>query len=838
MDMRPTSLQRALFRPRLRLRLGTLLKWGAALIAIGLMADILYALLTLPPLPAGGISPDRPSMVYAMDGTEIGPLSDIFRIPVDIKEVPDHLINAYIASEDVRFHQHLGVDPRGILRALVTNLLAGEIQEGGSTITQQVVRMAFLTTKQTLNRKIQEAALALLLERQYTKQEILNMYLNQVYLGNGAYGVGAGAKLYFDKDVADLTLGEAAMLAGITPSPENYNPLLKPDIAERQRNIVLDRMVVAGYLTAEEAEAEKAKPLEIRQGRLDTVQRYPWYMEAVRRELRDRYHLDERVIDLMGLKIYTGLDPALQAAAEQAMEARIFPESVPDGLQGAFVAIDPRNGEVRALVGGRNKPVSGGFNRATDGRIAPGSAFKPVMVYAPAFEYAGLTPESKVEDTPININGWQPKNWDGQYRGTVTVREAARLSLNPPAVRMLQMVGLPRAKQMAQRLGIRFAEGDDSLTLALGAMQEGISPLQLAAAYQAFANGGYYYEPHLVTRVEAVDGVLKPKALEARRAMSSRTAYLVTDILQTVVQSGTGTGAKLDRPMAGKTGTVELPSSPEFTGLEGNAAAWFVGYTPDLVAAVWLGYDQIDPQHYLPSSINGSTYPTTLWRRIVGTALSGRPALAFPGVDGKPSGVAQRSKPAAPQKPEPQPEPEPEPVQLQPVTGVTLLPGSSPGEVVLVWSGSLPENAQGRVAYRIFRGGVPNVPLDEAHTLATVTENLYVDHPPAGGTYYYRVAMVDLTTQTLGTPSAPVGVVLLGPSLPGPGEGEGTPGTGNGPSDGGTVTPGTGNGGQGGEEVLEELPPNPPQQEEGQPRGGQPGGGEPGGAAWARPLWR
>lgn len=752
-------------RPQLR----QVLKWGLAVAVIALMADILYALLTLPSLPVGGINPDQPSMVYAKDGTAVGPLSDVFRIPVQTEELPDYVAKAYVASEDIRFYRHPGIDIIGIGRALVNNLKAGEIQEGGSTITQQVARMSFLSTKQTLNRKIQEAALALILELKYDKDEILSMYLNQVYLGHGAYGVGAGAKLYFNKDAADLTLSEAAMLAGITPSPENYNPLAQPDVARRQRDIVLDRMVTAGYLTEAEAEAEKTKPLEIQQGHVDTEQVYPWYMDAIRQELETRYHLDERMIDLMGLQIYTGLDPTLQSAAENALANQGFP-SAADGLEGAFVAVDPRSGEVRAVVGGRDYTTDGGFNRAMDGKISPGSVFKPVMVYAPAFEYAGFTPESTIEDKPIDIDGWKPLNWDYQFRGEVTVREAARLSLNSPAIQMLDKVGINKAKKLAQSLGITFADGDDTLTLALGSMQQGVSPLQLAAAYQAFANGGYYREPHLVTKVVAADGVLVPGDLKVRRAISSQTAYYVTDILQTVVQSGTGTGAQIGRPMAGKTGTVELPDTPEFEGVEGNAAAWFVGYTPDLVAAVWLGYDQTDGSHYLPSSVNGSTYPTAIWRQAVGKALAGSPALNFPGPDGSAAQAVAVPNPSAKE------EEEPEEVELQTVQGLALAPGTKADQVILTWAESRPEDAKDTVAYRVFRSVGASADMDQAEVLATVTEPTYTDQPPAGGTYYYWVAMVNLKTEKVGTPSAPVGVVINNPEGVVPGGGKPEPG--------------------------------------------------------------
>lgn len=754
------------------------LKWSVLAIALLVFADVVYAAVTLPSIPKGGFNPAQATMVYDMNGKEVGPLSgDVFRVPVGFKEIPEDLRNAYVASEDIRFYQHLGVDPRGIARALVTDIRAGEIREGGSTITQQVARMAFLSPKQNVNRKLQEMMLALLLERQYSKDEILTLYLNQAYLGNGAYGVGAGAQLYFSKSAADLTLGEAATLVGLTPSPERYNPLRDLQLATERRNVVLDRMVTAGYITTSQAEKEKAKPLKVRQGKPNLEYPHPWYMDAVREELETRYGLDDRMVDLMGLKVYTGLDVNAQTTAEKTIGGNgNFPKA-PEGLEAAMAAIDPQTGEVRALIGGRHYSVQAGFNRATDLRRSPGSSIKPIISYAPAYEYAGMTPESKVDDSALDIGGWRPHNFDYKFHGEVTIREAARVSMNIPAIKLLDEVGVSKGRKFAEGLGLTFEPEDDSLTLALGGMSRGVSPLQMAAAYQAFANGGIYREPHLIVRVESIDGVIKVPAPESHQAMSPRTAYNVTDTLKTVIKSGTGTGASLPRPMAGKTGTSELPAIAEFEGKEGNTDAWFVGYTPDFAAAVWMGCDTTDRTHFLPPSVNGSTYPTRFWRQIASAALSNKPALEFPGPDGR-----------MPKAPEPvQEEPQPEQKETTPpvVKDLTATPGSQPGSVTLSWkaeqvTGQAPENVQ----YYIYRGEGGQVVADQAHQVSSTTGTTAIDLPGKAGTYAYMVVAVDPKTGKQGTPSG-VATVTVAETKPADGGTKPDDG-GTKPSDGGT----------------------------------------------------
>ncbi|MBP2018157.1 1A family penicillin-binding protein [Symbiobacterium terraclitae] len=774
------------------------------------------ALLAFASLPMGELAPGRPSIVYAADGSAVGPLTGPYQEPVALADLPPYVAQAFVASEDIRFYQHRGVDLRGIARALVTDLREGTVAEGGSTITQQVARNTFLSQHQTLTRKVREAVLALLLEVRFEKDEILALYLNQLYMGHGTYGVGTASRLYFNKRAADLTPGEAAALAGIAPAPELFSPLRDPEAARLRRDAVLDRMVAAGYLAPEQAEAEKAQPLHVAQGELDAVRPHPWYLEEVRAELRSRYRLDAEQVALMGLAIHTGLDPAMQEAAEGVLAARIFPAHTPDGVEAAFAAVDPRTGEVRALVGGRNYPPGGGLNRASRGRVSPGSVLKPVVVYAPAVEYAGLTPDSIVLDEPLNVGGWEPQNWDHQFRGEVTLREAARLSLNIPAVRLLEQVGLERARAFAQGLGIPVTAEDRDLTLALGSMAEGASPLELAGAYQPFANGGVYRTPHLITRVETADGrLLRGRPVAVRQAMRPQTAHAVTDMLQTVVRQGTGTGALLDRPMAGKTGTVELPPGEAFQGLSGNAAAWFVGYTPDVAASVWVGYDQVDAEHYLPPEVNGSTYPTWIWRQVVGAALAGRPALAFPGPEGGPPRVVETPAPPAEEPAEPPPAEEPARPVLPAIVDLAASPGPQPGSVNLTWRTEGGEPAGGQVRFRVLRSA--GADGAEAEVVATVDAPPFLDVLSQPGTYDYQVVAVDPATGTTGEPSAPLRVEVR-MDEPEPGQEPPEPG------DGGPEEPGDGETGAGepGDGDTDDEGPD-----DGSPVGGDPGEGAP-----------
>lgn len=734
--------------PIWRSRLG---KIGLGALATGMIlfaATAVYALATLPALQADELNAPVASVVYDMDNHAVGPLSGPEqRDPVRFNQIPKVLREAFVASEDARFYKHPGVDPIGIARAAFRDLIHLSLQEGGSTITQQVVKNAVVGARRTPVRKIQEIVLALELERRYTKDEILGFYLNQIYMGHGAYGVGAAARTYFGHDLAHVTLGEAATLTGLTPGPSVYDPFIRPDLAQQRRDLVLDRMVAAGYLDQAAAAAEKVKPLGVSAKAPNPSRPYDWFMDVVRREVIARYGLKDNEVETAGLKIYTTLDTRTQSAADKVFgNAGNFPDKAPPGLEAAMAILDPKSGAVRAVVGGRRYTI-GGQNRAVDARRSPGSTLKPVLAYGPALEARQLTPNSLVEDSPIDVNGWRPLDFDGEWRGKVTVREALRLSLNVPAVRVLQQVGVPQATSFAGKLGITLDPSDRSLAIALGGLTQGISPLQEAGAYQAFANGGIYNEPHLVARVVTAGGGALTAKTETHAAMRPDTAATITDMLKTVVRSGTGQGALLDRPMAGKTGTAELPDVPEFAGLHGNNDAWFAGYTPDLVGVVWMGYDRTDRQHYLPADVNGSTYPTQLWKQVMEQALAGRPATDFPGL--------QPAAPAAPATP-----------TTVTIQGLTAQVDQRQGTVTLQWQTQVPSGQPNPAHFHVFRGTAPDMAVDPNQALTTVNGPPALDKPGQRSVYYYRVAAVDPTTGQMGPASAAVKADLSG-GLPG-----------------------------------------------------------------------
>lgn len=543
-----------------------------------------------------------------------------------------------MAIEDPTFYEHHGISIRGILRAAWTDLTAGEIIEGGSTITQQLVKISFLTPEQTVKRKIQEIIIALQIERHYPKDHILELYLNSIYLGEGAYGIQAAAKTYFGKDVGELTLEEGALLAGLTQAPSAYNPYKIYTLKDQEkdehlktvisrRNIVLDKMVQHNYISRQEAEQAKKAELKLDTNEVARNQYpYPYYLDYVTEQLIEKY--GEAVVFKGGLKVYTALNPAIQQAAENALSnSSNFPSSAADANgvmqpQGAVAVLDSRTGQIVALVGGREHTHKRSWNRASQSTRQPGSAFKPIAVYGPAIEYNGLGAASVIDDVPVSYGSYSPKNSDGIFRGLITLRQAITSSVNVVAVKVLHdIVGIDNAIRFASGLGIDLDPNVHGLSMALGGLHEGVTPLQMAAAYSAFANQGVYIEPTAILRVEKADGViLEQYAPKQRTAMKATTAYLLTNMLTSVIQSGTGTNAQIGRPAAGKTGTTD-----------DGKDIWFVGYTPELTAAVWIGYDTPTamPQAY------GGTYPAGIWRSIMSKALSGLPVRDFT----RPNGV-------------------------------------------------------------------------------------------------------------------------------------------------------------------------------------------------------
>ncbi|MBO8169510.1 MAG: PBP1A family penicillin-binding protein [Thermoanaerobacteraceae bacterium] len=586
------------------------------------------------------------TFVYDSEGKLIAKLhGNENREPVEFEKIPQSLKDAFIAIEDSEFYNHFGIDPKAILRAAWANFKYGWGTQGGSTITQQLAKNAFLKNpEKSLKRKIQEALMAIQLERNFTKDEIFEMYLNQIYFGHGAHGVQAAAKTYFGKDVSDLTLAESAMLAGIVKAPARYSPYSNKEEAKKRRAVVLNRMAELGKISQEEADKAEEAPFNLIGLRQARTYKYPYFVDHVIEEaeqLLRANNIEETKLYTGGLKVYTTLNRNIQEKIEEVFNnPEYFPEvDTKEPVQSAMVVLDPHTGAIQGLIGGREHVTKRGLNRATQMKRQPGSSIKPLVVYAPALE-SGLTPATVVDDVPVSYpvpgqENYEPKNYDGRYRGLISMREAVRWSVNIPAVKFLDQIGVTTGYEFGKNLGLPLAQTDRNLSLALGGLTKGITPLNMAAAYGTFANKGVYIEPYAVSKIVDSEGnVLVKHKPQKRIVMSEKTAYLITDILTTVVKdskgrTGTGWRAAIPGwPVAGKTGTTQLPDTKEFEGLKGNRDAWFAGYTPEYVAVVWMGYDETDKNHYL-KRVYGGTYPAKIWKAVMREALKDKEPKQF-----------------------------------------------------------------------------------------------------------------------------------------------------------------------------------------------------------------
>jgi len=553
--------------------------------------------------------PAEGSRVIDRSGHLLGRLSYVRRVNVPLTDVPLVVRRAFIATEDRRFYSHHGIDWRGVVRAAVHNAQAGGVREGFSTITMQVARNGFtalLPPRRTLRRKLIEVRLARLIEQNLTKDQILELYLNVIYLGNGTYGVEAASRDLFGKSVSDLTLAEGAMLAALPKGPSSYTPRHDPARARKRRDLVLSLMAEEGYITPERARAAAARPLVVAKNEWRPPRTSSYVMGAVN-ALVDSV-LGDDADELGDVTVYTTIDARAQRAAESAVRKRAAAidqaagASGEDGVEGALVAIDPANGDIRALVGGRrNEP--GGFNRALSARRQPGSAFKP-FVYAAALG-VGYTPATVVEDEPVSVpqegGVWTPANYGDEYTGTMTMRRALTLSSNVAAVRFSRAVGEARVADRAHANGIS-SPLDPVPSIALGAVE--VTPLELVTAYAPFANGGYRVHPRLVRRIEAGDGTVlwSDDIAPKDSVLDPRVAFQVTSMLESVVDDGTGRAVRTlgaRGPIAGKTGTTN-----------DGTDTWFVGYTPSLVAGVWFGYDT---PHSMGAGATGGRYAAPAW---------------------------------------------------------------------------------------------------------------------------------------------------------------------------------------------------------------------------------
>jgi len=586
-----------------------LINWGLAaflwgFIALGgLLAWYAYDLPDIDRLAPAAVQPGV--RLVAADGATVAHFGALRADPVQVRELPAHLPQAVIATEDRRFYQHFGIDWRGIARAAWVNLRAGRIVQGGSTLTQQLAKNLFLTPERSIGRKVQEALLALMLEHRFTKDQILTLYLNRVYLGAGAFGVEAAAQNYFGKSARAVSLAEAAMLAGLLKAPSRYAPTRDLDRAQGRAGIVLAAMVREGYATAAQADAARRAPARLRRTR-GTGGRYfaDWVMARIGGFVSP---------DAGDITVVTTLDSRLQALAEKTVAARLAGEGATRGAaQAALVVLDP-DGAVKAMVGGRDYGRSQ-FNRAVQARRQPGSAFKP-FVYLGAVEKAGLTPETLVVDAPVRIGNWRPRNYADRYMGEVSAETALAQSLNSAAVRLAREVGLGTVINTARRLGITSPLRREA-GLALGASE--VSLLELASAYGAFANDGTGVWAFGVREIRDAAGKVVFRRLPSGpgRVVGGTALGHMNKMLAAVVDSGTGRAARIGRPAAGKTGTNE-----------NFRDAWFVGYTADLIAGVWVGNDDGAPM----KGVTGGGLPARIWRDFMAAAHDGLPPRPLPG---------------------------------------------------------------------------------------------------------------------------------------------------------------------------------------------------------------
>ncbi len=591
-------------------------------------SSILYYVL-LKELPSIAALKDyRPSIatrVYA-DNNEL--VDEFFledRKVIKMTDVPKFVVQAFVAAEDARFYQHSGFDLQSMTRAFFKNIEAGRIVQGGSTITQQVAKSLYLSPERSYMRKIKEAVLAYKIDKYLSKDEIMNLYLNQIYLGHGTYGIEAASQGYFGKSARHLTLPEASLLAGLPKAPSSYSPFLHLDKARQRQAYVLDRMIEDGYITKEQRNHALAVPLKFRSVR-PKEKIAPYFIENIRRYIQEKYGSD--ILYKEGIEVYTTLNINMQKAALDAVERGLLELEAREGyekgqVQGALLCIDARTGAIRAMVGGRDFKKSE-FNRATQSRRQPGSAFKP-FIYTAAFD-KGLTPSTTLIDEPIEYPDrslpdgyWRPQNFDRKYNGPTTLRQALVQSRNVITVKLLQEIGVDYAAGYAANMGIS-SPLSRNLSLALGT--SGVTLQEMIRGYGVLANQGKRVEPFMIKKIiDRTGHPFEENQPKVEQVIDPRIAFVSAHVMQDVVESGTGRRARgIGRPVAGKTGTTDDMRD-----------AWFIGFTPSLVAGVWVGFDQ---ERSLGKQEQGGRAAAPIWRYFMEKAVQGMPAESFPVPDG------------------------------------------------------------------------------------------------------------------------------------------------------------------------------------------------------------
>ncbi|PAF40699.1 hypothetical protein CHH69_01745 [Terribacillus saccharophilus] len=601
-----------------------------------------YYAATAPKLDEEKLSDPASNIVYDMNGDEFAELGSENRRKVTYDDLPQQLIDAVTATEDSRFFEHNGIDIIRTGGALVSNFKNGFGAEGGSTIDQQVIKRSFLSPEKTVKRKMQEWWLAFQLDRQYSKEEILEMYLNKVFYGQYAYGVATAAETYFGKeDLNDLTLPETALLAGLPQRPTAYNPFENPDLAQQRMNTVLDLMVQHEKITQAEAdEAKKTNVEDLLTEKQPQSNKYGAFLDQVQKDLSERF--EDTDLNLDGMKIYTTLDPDAQETVENALSEDSGISWVDENLQAGITLLDTKSSAIRAIGGNKNNEL-GGFNYAIQGSNQPGSSMKPIIDYAPAFENGVYTSTyEQINDEPITIQeaeNWKPNNYDDQFHGWMSARTALAKSYNIPAIKTFQAVGLDKAKEFANGLGLEFKDDTIHYSDSIGGSSE-FRPIDLAGAYAAFGNEGIYTEPYSITKIEFSDGSTLDMKPESEAAMSESTAYMVTDMMRSVMTEGTGTLANVSGlDIAGKTGTTNKD------GQEGSPDSWMNGLTTNYTLSIWTGTPN---DTVIAGGSAGTNVAKYLFKQIMTEVHEGKDTESFK----KPSDVVEAkvergSRPAA-----------------------------------------------------------------------------------------------------------------------------------------------------------------------------------------------
>ena len=590
----------------------SLITAGFAMFCAGIIAFNIY-LVSLPPISNfDEIKPNPVTSIYSEDGEIIKTFTPYKFEKITIDEVPADLKNAFLSTEDRNFYRHRGFDTIGLIRSILVNIQAGSVKQGASTITQQLARILFLSNERTFDRKIKELIIAHRIEKTITKDEILEMYLNAVYLGSGAYGVQSASKTYFDKEIGQLTLAEMALIAGLPQAPSVYTPLRNPDMAVKRRNAVLRKMYRNNCITKEQYEKAKQEPLNLnKKPAVYSYNKAPYLVDYVLTEL-ENLGFSENEISQGGLKIYTTVTYKNQDAAQNYVTSLLEGANLKqDKTQGALFSFSPTTGKIFAYVGGKNYGQTQ-YDRVTNAIRPPGSSFKP-FVYAAAVQQ-GLKHDDILEDTPLTIGKWSPKNYGGKYREKIPAWLAVAISSNVCAVRTIQKTGVNSVVSLVRDLGITTPLHND-MTIALGS--NGVKLYDMVIAYGAFANGGFRVKPYAVERVENSRGVViyENQGPKIVKVLAYDTAAEMTFMLKKVIEKGTGRGANIGREAAGKTGTTD-----------DYRDAWFIGYTPEVVTGVWIGNDD---NSKLGGAITGGSIPARIWNQYMRVVTAGTAPTKF-----------------------------------------------------------------------------------------------------------------------------------------------------------------------------------------------------------------